>query len=321
MSIITKEQLSNLNEGDFVSGYIFIIDYALTIKEKTSFVSGKMKSIDGEMNFITFRNQGAFDTFQEYNFRGKVCCVNGTVNKFNGIGMQITLIEETDDYTADDFEESKYDKNELMKNFEELLERNVSSKGMEILDLLLFQNEIYEKFCNGYAASSFHDNCKYGLLAHTYKMLQYLEFTTIIYSDIFNFKDKNPEDIKDLIFIGATLHDIGKSNEMKNGIYQPDSIITHRTIGVLHVNSAETTIVNKYDKEWYYELITIINQHHDEYGEHAQTLGAYIVHIIDDFEAQMTTIQTKIQNETANNAVGNFIEITGDNFTKRKLYL
>lgn len=321
MEIITKEQLSNLEEDEFISGYILVIDYSLTTKENTAFVSGKIKSTDGEMNFITFRNQGAFSTFQNYDFRGKVCCVNGTVNKFNGIGMKILAIEETDEYNDDDFEVSDYDKNELSKNLEELLERNVSSKGMEILDLLLFQNEIYEKFCNGYAASSFHDNCKSGLIAHTYKMLQYLEFTTTIYPDIFNFKDKYPQDIKDLIFIGATLHDIGKSNEMYHGIYQPDSIITHRTIGVLHLANFEQIVVNKYDKNWYYQLISIINQHHDEYGEHAQTLAAYIVHLIDDIEAQLTTLETKIKTETSNNAVSNFIEITGDNFTKRKLYL
>ena len=54
---------------------------------------------------------------------------------------------------------------------------------------------------------------------------------------------------------------------MINGIYQSDSIITHRTIGVLHLYNFSTIIETKYSKEWCYELISIINQHHDKYGE------------------------------------------------------
>ena len=285
MDIITKEQLTNLNENDFVKGCVCIIDYSLTKKENTSFVSGKIKTIDGEFNFITFSNQNAFIPLQDFNFRGKACYIEGTVNKYNGVGIRMLSVKETNEYDANDFECSKYNKDELSNNLENLLVRNISEKGMELLDILLFKNEIYEKFCTAYAATSFHDNCKSGLLAHTYKMLQILEYILNIYPNLLKFKDKDEQDIKDLIFIGATLHDIGKTSEMINGIYQSDSIITHRTIGVLHLYNFSTIIETKYSKEWCYELISIINQHHDKYGEPAQTLSAYIIHLIDDIEA------------------------------------
>ena len=95
--------------------------------------------------------------------------------------------------------------------------------------------------------------------------------------------------------ISLALHDVGKIYEMHDGVYQKYSFLTHRGLGLEHLLQYKKLIVDLYDEEFFYMICSVLLQHHGEYGENPRTVYAMIVHMIDDLEAQLTTIDDLLQ--------------------------
>ena len=46
---------------------------------------------------------------------------------------------------------------------------------------------------------------------------------------------------------------------------------------------------------WYYNLISILLQHHDEWGEPCKTVYAKLVNLVDDLDAKLTSISEAME--------------------------
>lgn len=305
--IITKEMVNKTPDKCYIDGYVLIIDYDLAKREKSTYYDGSIQTTDGNIPFKIWSRAKAFSQLENNNYRNCVCFVKAEINFYGGThSIIINEIEKSNLFAEDDFYKSAYDINKLRQEFENILERNLSEKGLEMIDLLLLKNEKYDIFCKEYAAKSHHDNCRGGLLAHTLKMLKLLEFKLTIYPEILY---NNTQDTKDLLFIGVSMHDYGKIFEMKNGVYQELSYVSHRERGLMHIHTFQDIIQSKYNEKWFYDLIAIISQHHDEFGERANTIASFVVNLIDNEEANFTKIETKLKNDFNSNSTGTFIEI------------
>src|SRR5690606_9922829 len=126
-------------------------------------------------------------------------------------------------------------------------------------------------------------------LHHTTKML---EITDLVMQQQGNFSQES--DNIDLIYIGVLLHDIGKTLELKDGVYTDISIATHRFLGAEVLFSYKESIVSKYSELWYYNLVSILTQHHGKYEEKPRTVFSYIIHLVDNFDTQLTIMKEKV---------------------------
>lgn len=201
-------------------------------------------------------------------------------------GMVINKMEPVDGYNPDDFIDYRYDIKVEGDEFSHALkESGATPKAIStISSLLCFKenNDINKRFCREFAALSHHDNCRTGLLAHTTKCLKIYNGIKGAYNFLLD------ERTNDLMVISLAIHDIGKIYEMHNGTYQEYSFVTHRGLGMEYLVEHRDVIESNYDKEFFYMIYSVIQQHHDEYGEGARTLYALLVHMIDNMDAMGT---------------------------------
>ena len=217
--------------------------------------------------------------------------VNYTVTIY---GLVLDSIEPLNDYDPDDFTVKKYDPDDQMAFFEEVLSKcNASEKAKEAIEIILHlgtDDEINNRFIKEYAAMVHHDNCDGGLFAHTTKCLSIYAKVKSMYEFL------EDERMNDLMTISIALHDVGKIFEMNSGVYQAFSFITHRGLGLEYFIRYKEMIIDLYDEEFFYMVCSAILQHHGEYGENPRTVCAELVHKIDEMEATLTGIEELLEN-------------------------
>lgn len=201
-----------------------------------------------------------------------------------------------------DFYSVRYNAQELTNSVNTILLKRVTEKGRKVVSSIL-NGELSSRFVKEFAGKTMHDAEPVGLLHHTTKML---EITDLIMKQHNNFYQC--QDNVDLIYTGVLLHDIGKTLELKDGVYTDISVATHRFLGAELLFSHKDEIVSLYDEMWYYNLISIITQHHGQYEERPRTIFSYITHLVDNFDTQLTILQGGIENsiDGQNLRVGEF---------------
>ena len=112
-----------------------------------------------------------------------------------------------------------------------------------------------------------------------------------------------------------TIHDMFKIEEMKFGIYQRGSVITHQVRAAMMLSSIKSTIIEYYSKEWFENIVSIMAQHHGEYEEQPRTVYAVFCHYIDNIDAQLTGFEQSFDkaytlNGTTKTDVGDFRHLT-----------
>lgn len=144
-----------------------------------------------------------------------------------------------------------------------------------------------------WAASGYHDAITGGLMNHTLKMLNIAK--AVVANNAFFAIPEN----KNLLYAGIILHDIGKIQEIQDGCYSKNSFVSHRVIGIEFLAEHKAEIASLIGIDAYYRLLSVIIGHHDKFGTPADTVWAYLVHLIDMLDAWSTIIS-----ET--NATGTF---------------
>lgn len=292
--ILLKEDLMALPDGQPIVGYVHIGAYNVQpTKNGGTFISGTLNCV-GTVSFKVW-NGPLYDTMVTDSMIGKICRINGKVNEYNGMKSVIVdscvPYEGDEELNVDDFLEHKYDAEQLFSKMYSILENNCTSEGMQVFNMLM--DPIKDRFCKEYAAVQHHDACAGGLMAHTYKTVRLTQIIKF-YDSIFGAIDK------DLLFISAALHDIGKTREYDNGALSSVGMqMSHLTLGVEMIVPFEQAIVRLKGQEFYSGLISVIQQHHAEYGERPRTLVAYIIHLIDKLEAQFTDINDIVNTATS----------------------
>ena len=295
--IITKDMLVGM-DGAAVSGIILCKDYSVQFtKGGKEYISGNLQA-EAMVSFKAWGDSEAFHVLRDSDFQGKVVEISGSFNEYNGV-MSIILgtvrevsLEEQirGGYAADKFLPCRYNIDAYYDALVCLTKKLVSERGYNLADTILFSNsDLVSAFKYGFAAMSNHDNCKGGLLAHTYKVC--LLVSSVISS---HRKEFGSERWADLLVLGGLLHDVGKVKEMRLGIYEPYSYVTHRYFGVELLVSYKDMIISAYDEKFYYDLISIIMQHHGEYGERCKTVASQVIHLVDNFESDLTFLAQSV---------------------------
>ncbi len=246
-----------------------------------------------EMPFSVWENKPAYNYLKNSSpVQGEtVVYVEYVVDKY---GLTFETMEPADGEDPDSYIKLRYNLNDLDRQFTGALKNSGCTQTAEnlIKEILHMgkHDDVSKRLGLEYAALSHHDNCRSGLLAHMTKCLQMYNGIKSPYAFL------QDERFNDLMVIGLAIHDVGKIWEMYNGSYQKHSCVTHRGLGLEHLMQYKQEITEVYDEDFYYMLFSIIQQHHDEYGENAKTLCAYLVHLIDDMDAKLTALDQLLEN-------------------------
>ncbi len=247
-----------------------------------------------EAKFNVWNSSSAYEYFEQLptDAQPHVVRISYTLSKY---GLVISSISDTDEYDPDVFVYHKYSEKEIVAEFKKALDASgISENAMSVIRAVMhmdYKDFVSVRLVKEYAAYSHHDNCASGLLAHTAKCIRVYNGIKGAYAFLDN------EKVNDLMVIGLALHDIGKIYEMHDGVYQANSFLTHRGLGFEHLLAYKQMISDLYDEEFFYMICSVVLQHHGEFGENPRTLCALLVHIVDDVEAQLTSLDELLEND------------------------
>ncbi len=169
--------------------------------------------------------------------------------------------------------------------------------------VLVENTEIVQKIKIAPAAKTIHHAYRGGLLEHMVSIVQILEGLSKHYGAILD---------RDLLFLGGFFHDIGKIWELvydKVTDYTDEGrLIGHLVMGVEmvqdHVQKLNATpgrLPGEFPKEKVLLVKHLILSHHGllEYGspKRPKCLEAYIVHMVDDLDSKINSIQGFIEQD------------------------
>lgn len=296
MEMLKRDSLLKTDEGLIVKGYALIVSYQLNPQKNGGFyISGNMQA-KGMVPFKVWSDSRQGSPFMELSkdleaYKSTVCYIEGKVDRYSGsTSLVLNDVRAVDaenlGLLVSDFLQDVYDIDTYWQVLTGVLSKNCSEEAYNMFIQLV--NPVREKFITEFAAIWHHDNCKSGLLAHSTKVARMATLLKM-YPNIM--KRVSP----DILYVSCALHDIGKIYEYSMGSISSDGMkLSHHTFGVMLCTKNEDLIVSALGKEGYYTLLSVIEQHHGEFGERPRTVAAYVVHLIDSVEAKLSTIESMI---------------------------
>lgn len=304
--LLNKEEILQQADKELVKGISILSSYApQTAKNGKEYYNGTLKA-QGNLEFKVWGGQ-LFDQLKAEDYQGVPVYIEAEVNVWNdtkSLILKKVVAVDVDDLGIDitPLDPTKYDIAANEKEFYTLLKEELSPNGFELFKRVY--NRIRKEFRSEYAAVKIHDAYRGGLLAHTLKMLKVLRFIWNTYPNIRENMNK------DLVFIGLSVHDMGKILEYNNGTRTEIAFATHNFLGqeILFEfkkdivegfeapvkGSEETLSVEPFGNDFYYRLQAIIQQHHGEFGEPCHTIESYLVHLVDMFESRLEIFEESL---------------------------
>lgn len=286
--IIAKEKLDKMVEKESVSGIVMVGEYSIMPTKNGSKYIGGFLHAKGDVPFRVWSNAMAFDALSDGNSVGMVMEFNGSISKYGGTTQVIVekvdrLISlEESDYSEADFVELKYNVDDFFEKFKSLVNKNVSEKAYRVFETII--NDVEERFKAEYAASSYHDNCYGGLLAHTFKVSKIASIRKL-YPNIYRRVSS------DLLYLSAAFHDIGKIEEYTSGVVVGEGLrLSHHAFGIMRLCKYQNLIEENLGREFFVDMVSVVEQHHGEFGEPCRTVAAYVVHLFDLLDSKLTIL-------------------------------
>lgn len=285
------------NSGQSVQGLVYIQSYSLKPRKKKSvtdpdkqYVTGKLVRKYQSIGFNIF-DDTLVDAFKANNFEGNVLNIIGSVNEFRGtVNLIINGLDELGSYNLSDFINTHNVEGNYAE-FSKYLESHFTNEELGVINTIFtVPADGFNRFGTEFAGAVMHDACRGGLLHHTLKMLKLYDVVATLDYRFEQAKEAMPNFDK-IVRLGIILHDLGKIEEMEDGVYTPASIINHRIRCVTYLAKCEREIKREFGEEAFDILLSIVAQHHGAFeGDKPTTVQAMVVHLIDYMDSQMTHI-------------------------------
>lgn len=272
--------IKNILEGDAVSGIVMVHSYSKVQADSKYPLVGQFyrEGVTRQFKIWDERLKGIFNNAD---LEGAIIWVSGTVDKYNGkLGIVVREINLGVEGIDRNMFFKSVDIDRVYNDFVNFVNGNLSQEGIITLKEVFDKLKLHAPFKHTFAGSVYHDAQIGGLLNHTMKMLR---LAKVLVSN-----DERLAPWKDLLYLGIIFHDIGKIKELDFGVYTDISFVTHRTLGIEMLVQCKDIVVENFDENFFYHLLAIQQGHHGEYGDKPTTVWAYIVHLIDMLESQVT---------------------------------
>lgn len=248
------------------------------------------------------------DTAKEYDaFNGMVVSVLGTLKEYIGVSeLHIVSIQVCNSVSRNLFFKTCNAGAIWGKFCVEAGWNNANTAGyMKVLSHFFATfPDAANRMQTSFAATGHHDAQIGGNLNHTVKILRIIR--TLIQND------SRLAVYEDLLYLGAFFHDIGKIDEYDEDRRAKNSFLTHRYLGLKYIEDMHDFIVSVYSEEFYLRLISVIIEHHGEFGEPCRTIYSFIVHKADHLESLMTGLLEGIEDGKAYVSTGGDLTLKYD---------
>ena len=288
---IKINQLSNSLNQEIVSDFL-VSQKELREGTKSNYLRLTLADKTGSMVGNVWSNA---DTFSEKFKEGDVVRIKAIVISYKGkYQLNINVIKPLfpEEYNLADFIASTdKDINKLSDKLFLFIDSIKNNYLKEMLLNIFEDKEFYSKFAQAPAAKSWHHNYVGGLLEHTISVATICDFSSHHY----------PVD-RDLLLIGAILHDIGKVREysLKSSI---DFTAEGRLVGHIPLGDQlvceQAAKINNFPQGLLMKLRHLILAHHGEYefasARLPQTIEAVLLHQADNLDAQTVGVKQLIE--------------------------
>ena len=234
---------------------------------------------------------------------GDYVLVEGTTQIYQGglqmIATQITRVPADEVDTADFQLLSNRDIDRLAARLSELLRGMQNMHLRNLAECFLLDQDLMSKFCRCPAGVKNHHAYTGGLLDHVVNLMEVI--VRVI--------DRYPAVDRDLLLMGAFLHDLGKINELSydRGFAYTDEgqLVGHLVMGVgildAKVQEAEKLSGEPVPYETVLRLKHMIVSHHGEYEfgspKLPMTLEAVALHQLDNLDAKIHSYQQQMRDD------------------------
>lgn len=294
--------LTNITDYVEYEGLVLIHSYQKKLDDSKRPLNGELKCQGKTLKFKVWdaHIQGVLNKNE---IEGQIALITGKGGSYNGV-KDITIESIRFDHGFTDLSAflKAVDVEGTFAKFASFINSNLSQNAVALISNLFTKEGLMEPFKQAWAAKKMHDAQIGGLMNHTVKMLNIAK--TLVDND------PRVEPYKDIIYVGIIVHDIGKVQELDNfGNYTKNSFAGHRTIGVEIMARNKELFLQHFDEEFYYHILEILTGHHGEaYGDEPKTVWAYVVHLIDMLDSQLTGIMDAVSvndivDQNGNNAV------------------
>lgn len=253
--------------------------YSLRLQDKTGVIEAKIWDLSDGI--------GHFET-------GDYVKIDGMVVTFQG-GLQLNIRRirksQEGEYDPKDYvPTSKYDVEDMYKEFLGFINRIENTYIKQLAEAFFVEDKaMVKRFKEHGAAKTVHHNFYGGLLEHTLGILKICDFLANSY----------PQVNRDILFIGALLHDIGKTVELSElpivDYTDEGQLLGHIIISVEWINEKARAIPG-FPKKLENIIKHMVLAHHGEleYGSPKKPaiLEAILLHYADNIDAKVMTFST-----------------------------
>lgn len=295
---MAKQFIADLKDRDAVDAVFMVKDKTLAVaKNGKPYMNLKFMDKSGEIDGKLWDNVDELDkTFQ----KGDFVRIRGTGSLYMGkmqlVAKEVTRLEEDAVDLADFVPVSPVPLSEMRAE----LARVITSLTNPYLKALMqsFQADpaFMAAYCKAPAAKGMHHVYLGGLLEHSLSVVRLVDAVVPLYPGL----------NRDLLVVGALLHDLGKVAELSydRAFEYTDEgrLIGHITIGVEMLTERIATILD-FPRELAMLLKHMLLSHHGQYDygspKRPKTVEATILHYLDDMDSKINGIRSHIAKETA----------------------
>ena len=226
--------------------------------------------------------------------------IDGAVQRFQGaLQLIVKKITKVDPKTVNEDDYRRFrpiNIEQLTARLKEMLKTVENFDLKNLCDCILLDEKLMGKFTKVPAGVKLHHAYPGGLLEHTVTMMETVLKITPLY----------PMLNRDVLLVGALLHDIGKTEELTVGpemLYtDPGQMLGHPFLGVeiLHdkIREAEKLTGEPFDAELAMVLKHLLISHHGTYENGSaklpMTMEAIVLHHVDSLDSKIAEFQKQI---------------------------
>lgn len=294
--MLNQKKLNEINIGEDFILFLLVNKFEIkTAKNNKPFINLELRD---ESATITAKVWDNVEEISKSLYDGAIVKIAGVIEDYNGSPqIKITRIRnavETDGVTSEDFlPKSSRSLEEMKKEFMEIINSITNPYLKQLLDNIFIGDNLIKYFRTP-AGKSWHHSYFHGLLEHTLEIVKICELMCSFHSEI----------KRDLLIVGALLHDFGKTEELSfesNFDYtDKGKLIGHIMIGALTVEKSISKIPN-FPENLKNELLHLILSHQGklEFASPVEpkTLEAIVLYQADELSAKTNAYKYAILSE------------------------
>ena len=291
-----KVYVKNIVARDRITAPFLVRDKMIGMaKNGKPYMTLKLMDCSGE---VEGRIWDRVDEFSAMFDRDDFVQVSGKASVYMGkmqlVIQELSRLDESDIELADFLPVSSRPVDEMIGEFKAVIDRLEDPNLKQLMKLFLSDAAFMSSYTRAPAAKAMHHVCLGGLLEHSLAVAS-------LAADICQ---RYPDLNRDLLIVGALLHDVGKVTELR---YQRSfeytdagKLLGHIVIGVEMVEE-KIRQLGSFPMELTIHLKHLLLSHHGqyEYGspKRPKTMEAVILNFLDDLDSKINGVRTHIDRE------------------------